>query len=76
MEKMCKGGTQRDRWAVSLCFAAAILSALAALHPGSRAWMGMNADQSFGFSTILATVVIFLATFILSRMVSISASEI
>ncbi len=68
MEKfLCKGGTLRSRWAISLCFASTTLLSLEALHPGGCVWLGLNASQSFALSASLATVCMFLATFILTK---------
>ncbi len=62
-----KNNTNRDRWAVSLCFSAAVLTGIQALRPNACEWMGFNADQSFALSATIATVCMFLATFILTR---------
>jgi len=63
----CNGSKTKDRWAVSLCYSAATLLGLEALHPGACAGLGLDAEQSFVLSAVLATLSIFLGTFIQSR---------
>lgn len=75
MQNICCGGVARERWAVSLCFAAAVLLSLEALHPGSCAWMNLNNEQSFALSSILATFMAFMAMFILTRMLQGRAQD-
>ena len=72
---LCKGGSNRDRWAISLCFASATLMSLEASRPSACAWMGLNADQSFALSATFATLSVFLATFLLSRLIGARAVE-
>lgn len=76
MEKIvCKGGTQRSRWAVSLCFASATLSSLEALHPSDCVWMNMDANQLFALSAGIATLSMFMATFILTQIICGHSSD-
>jgi len=65
---LCKGGTQRGRWAVSLCFASATLLSLEALRPGVCSWLHMGADQCFNLCAGLATGSIFMGTFVLTEL--------
>lgn len=61
---------RRNRLAVSLCYSSALLLSLEALHPGSCTWMSLDANQSFALSATLATVSMFVATLLLTRLIS------
>lgn len=63
----CSSTLQRDVWAVALSFASATLTSLQALHPGSCSFFNLSDEQCFGQSATLATLSIFLGSFILMR---------
>jgi hypothetical protein len=68
MDKLCTGSQQRDRWAVSLCFSSALLTSLDALHSGGCVWANLSPQQYYAVDAIIATVSLFLGTFILTRL--------
>jgi hypothetical protein len=70
----CSGGTGRGRWAVGLCFASTVIMSLEALHPNACAWLGMNPEESYAISAILATASAFMAAFILTQLVTAPAN--
>ena len=75
MEKvLCSGSSERTTWAVGLCFSSALLLSLEALRPNACAWMGFNSEQSFALSAALATVSMFMATFLLAQLASSRSS--
>jgi len=63
----CKGGAERAALATSLSYALTVLMGLEALHPSCCQWTGMNPEQSFGLSAIIATISMFVGTFIWTR---------
>lgn len=67
---LCKDTACRRSWAIGLSYASATLLSLEALHPSSCAWLGLDADQSFALSAVLATVSVLLGTLILVRVIT------
>jgi hypothetical protein len=67
---LCNGSASRSRWAISLCFASTILLSIEATHPGTCAWLGLDADQSFALSSIFATLSGFVATYLLTEILT------
>jgi len=63
----CKKSPAREAWAVSLCYAAATLSGLQAIHPGSCMWFAATPEQSFACDIAFATFFVFLGTFVAMR---------
>ena len=72
---VCKGSLCRTHWAIALCFASATLTGLQASHPDACLWMGLNAGQTYALDLTISTVSIFLATFLLARLVSTHSHE-
>jgi hypothetical protein len=61
---------QRQALAISLCYSAAILIGLEALHGNYGEWLGMNPQQTFTLSAIFVTVMIFIATYLLCQRIA------
>ncbi len=64
---LCKGGAGREALATSLCYALTVLMSLESLHPSCCQWIGLNPEQSFAVSALIATISMFFGTFIWTR---------